>query len=535
MRIVGVLEIMLSRRLPEEARTELVKAVEYLNNDYLKRGTRDSTEAAHINSFEVREDRIVMSLETGSKVRIDEASLRIKNVLTVVLGKNYKIGVRGLRLIGPKVVIEGDTKVSLALPLIKNVYSDNGKTVIELVDLNESDLKKPIFLKLLRLVEEKERRYRWGGKAEHWTLLRKSSEKRIVFFEDPNKVLEEIGWIKRASIGQWIYTPPLTHLLNALRKLFIDEVVKPLGFEEAIFPKMYPLEVGIKTGHLKGVINSMMFVSLPKSYNISEFEPLIDYMYVMDEAPPEEIQKYVEPPKYFLCFAQCEPFYWFFENEVLDDSVLPVKWYDMSGPSFRWESGGIYGIERVIEFHRIEIVWLGKPEQVIDIRNKLMERYESFLDEVLDLEWRFSWVTPWFYEQAGVVEERLELDIDRPGTIDIEVWTPYKGGRDDSKAWLEVGNISIHGTKFTAPFKIKHNKDEILWTGCSGFGSERWLVAFLAQKGFDPANWPKKYLEYVKKTPFPKSIATVTYPKTKEGKEVLRGMVKMFEVLGNEV
>ncbi|MEM3980577.1 MAG: aminoacyl--tRNA ligase-related protein, partial [Ignisphaera sp.] len=326
----------------------------------------------------------------------------------------------------------------------------------------------------------------------------------------------------------------LTHLLNALRKLFLDEVVKPLDFEEAIFPKMYPLEVGLKTGHLKGVINSMLFASLPKSFNIAEFEPLIDYMYVMDSVSPEELQKYLESPSYFLCFAQCEPFYWFFESEILDDTMLPVKWYDMSGPSFRWESGGIHGIERVVEFHRIEVVWLGKPEQVIDIRNKLMERYEYFLDEVLDLEWRFAWVTPWFYEQSGIVEEKLEVDINIPGTIDIEAWVPYKGDRNDNKAWLEIGNISIHGTKFTASFKIKHNKDEELWTGCSGFGSERWLVALLAQKGFDPLNWPKKFFDYVKKEPFPKSISMVTYPKTKEGKELLNGILRVMEVLKNE-
>ncbi|MEM2453136.1 MAG: aminoacyl--tRNA ligase-related protein, partial [Ignisphaera sp.] len=300
------------------------------------------------------------------------------------------------------------------------------------------------------------------------------------------------------------------------------EVIKPLGFEEAVFPKMYPLDVGLRTGHLKGVINSMVFASLPKSYNISEFEPLIDYMTVMDEAPPKELQKYVEPPSYFLCFAQCEPFYWFFENEILDDNLLPVKWYDMSGPSFRWEAGGIHGIERVIEFHRIEVVWLGKPEQVIDIRNKLLDRYEYFLDKVLDLEWRFAWVTPWFYEHSGIVEEKIEIDIDRPGTVDIEVWLPYRGDREENKNWLEVGNISIHGTKFTQSFRIKHNKDETLWTGCSGFGSERWLIALLAQKGFDPSSWPKKYLEYVKRKSFPKSILTITYPKTKEGKEFLQ-------------
>jgi len=534
MRLSGTLEITLSKPINEEVKSKLPELINQLNREYLKRGTKDPREAAQITGYKVKGEKILISLETGSKVRLDEASLRIKNFLGQVLGKEFKIGIRGLKLLGPTISIDGVITISLALPMVKNVRVDDSKTVIELGDLTESDIKKPIFLRLMRLIEEKEKRSRWGGKAEHWTLLKRSSEKVINFSEDPNKILEHIGWMKRASIGQWIYTPPLTRLLNALRKLFLDEVVKPLGFEEVIFPKMYPLEVGLKTGHLKGVINSMVLASFPKSFNISEYEPLIDYMYVTETAPPEEVQKYFEPPSYFLCFAQCEPFYWFFENEVVDDSVLPVKWYDMSGPSFRWESGGIHGIERVVEFHRIEVVWLGKPEQVTDIRNKLLERYEHFLDRTLDLEWRLAWVTPWFYEQSGVVEEKLEVDINRPGTIDIEVWVPYKGDRNNDKAWLEVGNISIHGTKFTGPFKIKHNRSEELWTGCSGFGSERWLIALLAQKGFDPANWPRKYLEYVQKEPFPRSLVTVTYPKTKEGRELLEKIQKMYEALKNE-
>ncbi len=201
----------------------------------------------------------------------------------------------------------------------------------------------------------------------------------------------------------------------------------------------------------------------------------------------------------------------------------------MSGPSYRWEAGGIHGIERVIEFHRIEVVWLGKPEQVIDVRNKLLEGYEKFMDQVLDLEWRMAWVTPWFYEQSGTVEEEeREININVPGTIDFEAWLPYRGPREDNKNWLEIGNISIHGTKFTEPFKVKHNKGETLWTGCSGFGTERWLIALLAQKGFDIDNWPKKFVDYVKETPFPQSISTVSYPKTKEGKVLLDKILSKF-------
>lgn len=530
MRFVGTALFELSRELPNEARRAVEEIVDFLNRDYLKRGCgKDPSQGAEVKNWRIEGKNLWMEFVCGKRVRIDDAVLRTRKVLSERLGKEFRIGVRGVKLVDCAIELDNEVRVSLRLPFIKEVVSEGGRTLVKLGGLELSDLKKPVFVRLLRLIEEKEARTKWGGKAEHWQLIKQSRRKRLTPPpEDPNKILEEAGWIRRMSIGQYLYTPPFTRILNAMKRVFIEEVVKPLGFVEAVFPKMYPLQVGLKTGHLKGVINSMLFACLPKSYNIEEFEELIDYMYVMEDLPPEELQKYLRPPSYFLCFAQCEPFYWFFENEVLDDDSLPIKWFDASGPSFRWEAGGLHGVERVIEFHRVEVVWLGKPEQVVKIRNELLERYEKLMDEVLDLEWRWAWVTPWFYEQSGESSAELGLDIDRPGTIDFEAYLPHRGPREDRKSWLEIGNISIHGTKFTEPFRIKHNKGETLWTGCSGFGSERWVIAFLAQHGFNPKDWPSGFLKYFESEPMPKSVRAVTYPKTQRGRELLRMLEEMF-------
>jgi len=199
-------------------------------------------------------------------------------------------------------------------------------------------------------------------------------------------------------------------------------------------------------------------------------------------------------------------------KKVFTEKHLPIKWFDRSGPSFRWEgAGGLRGIERLVEFHRIEIVWLGTPDQVIEIRNKLLERYEYFMDKVLDLEWRWAWVTPWFLVHAGETEEMGDkIDINQPGTIDFEAYLPYKGSRDDNKSWLEIGNISIHGAKYTRAFRVQHASGSVLWTGCSGFGVERWVLAFLSQKGFERDSWTKTVQEYIKD--LPSGLEAANYP-----------------------
>lgn len=532
MRFKGFIVLEFNRIIPNELQDKLNEIVKHLNNNVLVKGVKVKEEASRIIEFKVQDNKIIFYTEAGRQVRIHNAALRIKNYFLSNISPKYRLGIRDLRIENGIIELDGQYTVSLKLPFIKSIEVKEGRTIILLEDIGESEIKKPYIDRLLKLLHEKELRAKWGGKAEHWELLRQSKIKfkEPKFTEDPNKILEEIGWIKRFSVGQWFYTPPFTYLLNMLKHFFIKEVIKPLGFQEATFPKMYPLEVGLKTGHLKGTINSMIFTSFPRSYDISIYEELIDYMYVTDTAPSEELQKYVKPPTHFLCFAQCEPFYQFFSKEVLDDESLPIKMYDHSGPSFRWEAGGLYGVERVIEFHRVEVVWLGKPEQVVEIRNQLLERYEYLMDKVLDLEWRWAWVTPWYYEQAGVVEEeKKKLDINQPGTIDFEAWLPYRGPREDRKNWLEIGNISIHGTKFTGPFKIKHNKGETLWTGCSGFGVERWTIAFLAQHGFNPENWPKEPRKYIEENPFPTPVRGVTYPKTEEGRKLLEEIIRYLK------
>ncbi|MHA1617158.1 MAG: aminoacyl--tRNA ligase-related protein [Candidatus Njordarchaeales archaeon] len=518
----GVVEYILSKEVPEDFNEFFEKDLLGEINEILKKGARNNQEAAKVLTFEVSNNVIRLKIESGSRVRLHHAALRIKNYLAPILGKKFKIGIREIVLKDAVIILDGSLRVSTTLPFVKSVIVKDNKTLVNLAELTESELKRPIIDRLLKLLDYKEKRARWGGKIEHWRLIKRSSMKEPKFRDDPNTILEKIGWVKRYSTGQWLYTPPITHLLRKFEELFIETVLKPLGFVEAIFPKMNPLEIGLKTGHLKGTPHQMFFASQPISYNLEDFDEWVDYISVLEEADPEILRRHIKPPNYFVCFAQCEPFYWFFGGEIIDKKEIPIKWFDRSGPSFRWESGGLRGLERVVEFHRIEIVWLGEPEQVINIRNELLKRYEYFMDKVLDLEWRWAWVTPFYLVHAGEIEEEeeKEIDINQPGTIDFEAWLPYKGDRDDQHAWLEIGNISIHGTKYSEPFRIKHQlKDKIIWTGCSGFGLQRWFLAFLAQKGFDPDNWPEEVRKKITRPP--RSVRMVTYPKGRDSEKLL--------------
>ena len=204
-------------------------------------------------------------------------------------------------------------------------------------------------------------------------------------------------------------------------------------------------------------------------------------------------RRLVGPPSSILCYAQCPTIYWWLSGRTIAVDCLPLKIYDRSAVSNRYESGGRHGLERVDEFHRIEPVYVGTPEQLVNLREELLKRYAHVFDTILDLEWRTAWVTPFYMQQSGGVGVEDAKEHVK-GTIDYEAYLPYRGDREHSE-WLEFQNLSIVGDKYTKAFTIRAQKGE-LWSGCSGIGLERWLTTFLSQKGFNPADWPSKFREY---------------------------------------
>ena len=96
-------------------------------------------------------------------------------------------------------------------------------------------------------------------------------------------------------------------------------------------------------------------------------------------------------------------------------------------------------------------------------------------------------------------------------TLDVECYLPYRGERGKAE-WLEISAASIHYTHYVSAFKIKEVKGREIWTGCTGHGLTRWATAFLAQHGFNPADWPSKVRDlYEKYGPY-RLVRTLEWP-----------------------
>jgi seryl-tRNA synthetase len=486
-----IAKLHFSAEFSEEAKTAFANAVSRSGAIFSKGVPKDADPAdvGHIEGApRIEGNYVELTFVSGPYTRVHDALFRFRKQIPTVLGK-FRMGLREIEISGYTITMIGAFPEVFrvpALPFIKGSRFEGDLLTLELA-VTATDLENRIPDRLVRLIEEKIEAATYGGKGEHWELIFESGPKPRHSEKDPTTEMLEQGWIKHAPArGQWIFGPQAVQLFRAFETIVMREIISPLGFSEMIFPKMVPWEVWMRSGHAKGIYPEVYYICTPKTRDPAYWEDVSDYFKVTGEVWVDEIRKRIDGPIGGMCYAQCPPFWPFVQGETLANDCLPLRVFDRSGTSHRYESGGIHGIERVDEFHRIEILWLGTAEQTVDVAEKLHGAYHHVFEDILELEWRSAKVTPWFMAQEGMVRGEASCGCgSRIGTTDYEAYLPY------NESWLEFQNVSINGDKYPKGFNVKIQNAADCWSGCSGIGLERWTAAFLAQKGLKTEDWPE--------------------------------------------
>jgi len=471
------------------AEKEIGKLIEKANVDFTK-GV-DKERAAKVVKWALDKDVLTVHISSQGMPRPHEFMIRLKKLLAESLGKDHKIGVREMAI--KKYVIETEIEMEplgpIKMPYVDSVEVKGKKAKLTMKDVSHELLMGNMIDRLINLVNEKAKNQHYAGKGEFREVEWESKKKTMNYSNDPSVDMEKNGWIKRApGKGQWVYGRELTALFNIMRRIMIKYMFRPQNFYEMTFPKFEPWEIPKRSGHAKNVYNVAYFVMVPKDSSEENWEDVADHFKVTGEIDREGIMKKVECVG-ILSYAQCPPFWPYVQGRTIDEATLPLKTYDWSGPTYRNEAGGTHGLDRLEEFHRTETLWLGTKDQTIEVWKKTKEAFRKIFDEILDMEIKVSLVAPWWMAHAGLASQKGKEGI---GSFDFDAYLPYRGGRDAE--WLEIQNTSSNGTKYPEAFSVKGKKEE-LWSGCAGGSIERWAVAFLAQKGLDPKNWPKEVRE----------------------------------------
>lgn len=95
--------------------------------------------------------------------------------------------------------------------------------------------------------------------------------------KDPTEEMLKLGWLKQGPTkGKWFYRPQAAAILKTMGKIAIEEVLKPLGFQEIVESMIIPFDIWLKTGHLEGMPGELYYVAEPVSRDTEKWEQFVD-------------------------------------------------------------------------------------------------------------------------------------------------------------------------------------------------------------------------------------------------------------------
>jgi seryl-tRNA synthetase len=476
------LKISPAKKLNKEIEKEILKIVEDLKEKYQKQKKEFYYKAKS------EKDKILVEVKSSSYSATDFLAQLDKHIREV-LGRNFKTTINEIEIISYEIEVELEEipKKEITIPFVKKIEFKKNSLKLFYDKISFANIKDQYVEKSIKLIKEKIKMLNYEGKDEFKEYVWEGKQRKMIYNGDPAIDLEKKDWIRRTDAkGQFIFGREFTALVNVMKELLAEKVYIPLGFNEMTFPKFEYWEITKKSGHAKNMYPNVYFVGVPKKSSAEEWQEIMDLYAITGEIFENKIKEKISMTG-IMSYAQCPPFWPYLKNKIIDEKTLPLLIYDWSGPTYRNESGGVHGLDRIEEFHRIETLFVGTKFQIIETWKKLKESFIKFYDECLDLEIRVARVTPWWMAHAGIKNDEGTSEI---GTFDFDIYLPYRGNR--TKEWLEVQNDSSNGDKYPSAWNVRERNQEILWSGCAGASMERIIVSFLAQKGLDSKNWPKE-------------------------------------------
>ncbi len=187
-------------------------------------------QGAKITEWKLGEDRIELTLESGRYVRVHDAVLRLKKVLSEQLGKKYRIGIRGIEVESFTIQVPAEHELRmLKVPYIKGMENIEGGILLEL-EVGEAEMKNRSLTASLPCLKKKIEAARYGAKAEHWNLIWQREPMKHPFNEDPTQaMLKEAGSKEGQAAGSGSMGPSLREYSGLSKKIVFDELLEPSG------------------------------------------------------------------------------------------------------------------------------------------------------------------------------------------------------------------------------------------------------------------------------------------------------------------
>ncbi|MBU0458997.1 hypothetical protein KJ652_04095 [Patescibacteria group bacterium] len=278
-------------------------------------------------------------------------------------------------------------------------------------------------------------------------------------------------FLQEISEGQWIYLGEAAHCVKTFQDLLRKYVADELDYQEWIFPRLQRTESIRNFGweareNLRGELMRVV---------------------------PNMMERGAHLPEFYLDPLQCPSFYRYMSlNSPISSQESPYKVFEvLGGWTYRNEQPERIknGFQTGLEFIGAEMVFMGKPEDALEIRKNSLNQVIKMLDD-LGIVWRTVVGSSCCHSDSAKYGNILQQGCkpDEIPTIDIECYIPHTG------EWIEIGGGDLAFDRLTSKFGITFNdSDDEVWSGCQGFGFGRALYVFLSQYGCERVHWPDEF------------------------------------------
>jgi seryl-tRNA synthetase len=256
-----------------------------------------------------------------------------------------------------------------------------------------------------------------------------------------------------------------------------EDFGRPFSAEPLLTPTLIDSGVLAKCDYFRSFPHSVTFAAhLPEDpVRIDGFRRRHEERSSLDERVTQDLES---PPEACLSPAVCYHAYRLNAGKVLGPAGLV---YGVCGKCFRYETSNMQDLRRLWDFTMREVVFLGTREDVLERRRRATTMMAKLLDEhELAAEIRTA-SDPFFIAPDAVSKTYFQLSSETKH--EVSLFLPH-----DSR--VAAASLNYHTDFFGRAFDVGVEGSGPMHSVCVAFGLERWVYAFLAQKGETPLNWP---------------------------------------------
>ena len=358
------------------------------------------------------------------------------------------------------------------------ISADGTQIVLHLVAGLEPGRLSEIEEKVQRVVEEMAK----GAIQPRVEVLEDYSERPVFYQQDPMTELLARGEVSEESKGIYLLGPLVTRLVDFFESRFL-QLAAEFNAEPYRFPTLISAKMLDRVNYFSAFPHSLTFAThLREDLDvINQFAEETHYHQDGLNAPPEMFSK-IEA---LLSPAVCYHLYFSLADHPLPDGKLVAT---AVGNCFRYESTNLNSLERMWNFTMREVIFVGPKEFVLENRERSRLFMQNIFEEI-GLVYHVETANDPFF--VGEFRKQAAFQTAFQLKYEIRASLPFKNST------LAVGSYNYHQDFFGRHLNITLPDGGPIHTGCTAFGLERMVYAFLAQFGFDPANWPAVVKEWM--------------------------------------